>query len=439
MKIPPSGWQAKPSGPFCLCRIALSLGLNKAGHSVGQEGVSQNKAFRAVWASDAVSSAGSVLTQLAIPIIAATLLNATAFEMGLLAALGQAPRVLFSLYLGAVIGGWPKLKVMRACQLVRALSLASIPAAYGLGVLSLPQLYVVALLNGTLALAFLYADRALLPKIVAQDDLLAANAKIRQTATLAGSAGPGLAGAAMQVIGAPLLIVGDAVSYIVSWAFLRRVQMVEDAPPRRPSVASVIGRGARFIRQEQTLLVLTTSSLFATAGAAGFAALQILYFLQTLSFTPFGIGLVLSAAGGASMLAALVAERVSRRLGARAVIILSTAAPVLAYGLICAAPSAVAGLVVVAAAQGLIGLATPLYQVNELTLRQTLVPEDLLPMVTAFRTFLAGGIAPLAALAAGALGHSIGLREALGVATAIFALGVLPLFFLPKAAADTKT
>ncbi len=392
-----------------------------------------NTDFRALWVSDTVSTAGSVVTQIALPIIAISLLGATAFEMGLLAAAGQAPRILLSLYIGAGIATRPKLPLMRAAQLLRALSLLSIPLAYWCEALTMLHLFAVALVNGTLSLIFLYADRALLPKLVGRDLVLAANARLRLTATIAQTAGPSLAGAVLQVIAAPLIILLDALSYLVSWVWLGKISHEEEgvAIDGRESAVETLKRGAAFVWSEKTLRALTLSSLFATAGASMFAALFMLYLLRDLSFSPLWVGVVLSAAGLAAVASAAIAERVSEKLSARWAIIISTAIPILGYAFISFAPNAMLAFLMVAAGQFLIGFATPLYQVNEMTQRQLKAPEDLLPLVSAFRTFLAGGIAPVAALAAGLLAEVIGVRETLYVGAAIFALGLVPLRRLP--------
>ncbi|MGB0920208.1 MAG: MFS transporter [Alphaproteobacteria bacterium] len=400
---------------------------------MANEDLKQHTAFRALWVSDTISTAGSVVTQIALPFIAISLLDAAAFEMGLLAAAGQAPRILFSLYIGASIATRPKLPLMRAAQLLRALSLLSIPLAYWGEALTMLHLLVVALVNGTLGLIFLYADRALLPKLVGRNLVLAANARLRLTATMAQTAGPSLAGAVLQVIAAPLIIMLDALSYLLSWVWLGKIDHEEEgaAETGRESPIETLKRGATFVWSEKTLRALTLSSLFATAGASAYAALFMLFLLRDLSFTPLRVGVVLSAAGLAAVVSAAMVERVSKRLGARWAIILSTTIPILGYVAIGLAPSTFIALGMVVAGQLLIGLATPLYQVNEMTQRQLLAPAGLLPMVSAFRTFLAGGIAPIAALCAGVLGEVLGVRETLYIATAIFALGLIPLRRLP--------
>ena len=354
--------------------------------------------------------------------------------MGLLVAAQQAPRVVLSLHLGVLVGAHSKLTIMRLCQAGRALSLITIPLAYWLGGLTMAQLYVVGILNGIMSLAYSYADRSLLPKVVARDELLAANARMRTTSTIASSAVPGLGGALIQIVAAPLVIAFDAISYVISFFLLKSVKA--DATPAseqsRKSAWAVIREGAEFVAKEPTLRALTLSSIFATAGASMFAAVQLLFFLRTLSFEPANIGLIMSVAGIASVAGALLCGSLTRRLGPGWAIIISTGLPGLGYLATAATPANGLALPLVLAFQAVVGLCGPIYAINEVTLRQTLSSDALLPTISSFRSFIAGSAGPVGAILGGVLAERLGLRAVLEVASITFMAAMIPLFYLPR-------
>ena len=188
--------------------------------------------FRRLWAGQTISQFGSQVTLLALPLVAAVLLEASPFEMGLLAALEMAPFLLVGLPAGVWVDRWPRRPVLIVGDVGRALVLASVPLAYVLGRLSLPQLYLVAFVSGTLTVFFDVAYMSYLPSLMTRDRLVEGNSKLETTRAAAQIGGPGLAGVLIQAFSAPVAIAADAVSFVISAAFCLAISSKEKLPSR---------------------------------------------------------------------------------------------------------------------------------------------------------------------------------------------------------------
>jgi hypothetical protein len=116
--------------------------------------------FLKLWSAQSISLFGSEITTLAVPLTAVALLNASALQMGLLGMFGQAPFLLLSLFAGVWLERVRRSPVLVGADVGRAILLLSIPVAAFLGVLTLPQLYIVAFAVGMLSVVFEIAHYA---------------------------------------------------------------------------------------------------------------------------------------------------------------------------------------------------------------------------------------------------------------------------------------
>jgi MFS family permease len=394
-----------------------------------------NRDFRNVWYALSVSLMGSQISALAIPLLAALTLNATPLQMGYLAAAERFPSLLFSL----VAGTWVdhvrgKRLLMIWTDVLRAVLLLTVPATAFLGILGLPQLYLVVFLVGTLTVLFDVAHYAYVPSILPDSQILDGNSKLQVSHSAASSAGPGLGGLIVQVLTAPFALVFDSLTYLASALFLTRVRA--EAPlPREHQSLSI----ARDIKEGlQALLSQPLLGAWAVCGAAivfftgAFEAQYILYATSELRLNAGWIGLVAAAGGLAAVPAAFLTQKVAERVPVGPTIILGTLVWV---GSLLAVPfvSGPVGTVVVllASARVLSGLVFTVANVQQWSLRQLVTPEELRGRVSASNRFLIEGAEALGALFGGTVASSIGLRQAM----IFFCLGAilcfLPLFFSP--------
>src|SRR4051794_8086710 len=209
----------------------------------------RHRDFGHLWAAETVSQVGTQISLVALPVLAVTILHATAFEMGVLTALETIAFLVIGLPAGAWVDRWRRKRILVLNDLVRAVALGTLPVAWLLDALSLPQLFVVATVTGTATVFFDVAYQSYLPTLVQPAQVVDGNAKLAASQELARVAGPGIAGVLLRVLGAPLLIAFDAVSYLFSALFIGGIRHVDNVPDRagRRRLRTEIAEGLSFV------------------------------------------------------------------------------------------------------------------------------------------------------------------------------------------------
>src|SRR5512145_3303585 len=213
--------------------------------------------YRRLWTSILISSFGAQVTVLALPLTAAVLLHATPTQMGLLTAMEIVPFVLFSLPSGVWLDRVRKLPVYVIGETMLSVVVASVPLAWWLGWLTMPWLYVVGFVIGTIYTTAGSAAQIVLTQVVARERLVEAHAKNALATSGAEVAGPGLAGALIKVFGAPLALLVNAALLLGSALILRGIDVHERREPRPPGhFWRDLGVGLRFVLSNRLLLTL---------------------------------------------------------------------------------------------------------------------------------------------------------------------------------------
>jgi MFS family permease len=401
----------------------------------------RNRDFLKYWAASAISDVGSQITLLAFPLIGALTLNATPWEMGVLNAAQYAPVLLISLFAGVWIDRMRRRPVLIVADLVRAVLLALVPMAAVAGRLSIELLCVVAFLIGALSLMFDLAHLSFLPSLVTREHLVEGNAKLEATAAAAQVAGPGLGGVLVGALGAPVAVLFDALSFLGSGWLLLRTRAHEAAPARdasRASVVSEIREGIGVVLAQPMLRALAMTSATNAFGGRMFFSVYVLYMTRDLGLSPMGIGLVLAIGGVGSVVGAMAAGTVNRRLGVGPTLIVSQ----LVFGLTgLMVPLAVVfpsiALEMIVASEFTQWMAIVVYYVDNVSVRQSITPQRMLGRVNATIRSFAGGMMPIGALVGGALGGWIGLAWTLVVAELILLTSFVWLLFSPVRALRT--
>ncbi|MGK5737928.1 MFS transporter [Micromonospora sp. URMC 103] len=387
--------------------------------------------FRRYWSAQTVSYFGDEISTLALPLLAVLITDAGPAEMGYLTAALLAPNLLFSLVAGGWVDRLPhKRRIMILADVGRALLLATIPAAYLLDVLTLPQLYAVAFAMGTLAVLFEVARGPLFVSLVARPDYVDANTLINGSRAMSLVAGPSIGGLLVQALTAPIALVADAVSYLVSAYFLGRIRPTEPAPARGRGLG--LREGLRFITRtpmmRAILLGTTTLNLFNFM----FAALFVLYATRELHLSPGLLGAVLGAGAVGGLFGAAVTGRLTRRFGIGPTLVASFVlfpAPLLLVPLAGGPTPAVLGMLF--AAEFLCAVGVMVLDIVGGSVQTALTPEHLLARASGVRRTINYGIRPIGAVIGGGLGAAIGVREALWIATVGALAGVLWVIFSP--------
>jgi MFS family permease len=391
--------------------------------------------FLTYWAASAISDVGSQITVLALPLIAAITLGATAWQMGVLGAAGTAPTLLIGLFAGVWVDRLRRRPVLIAADIGRAAVLLTIPLAGVLGLLRIELLCAVAFVAGALTVLFDVAHLAFLPSLVGHDRLIDGNSKLEVTAAGAQVIGPGLGGMLVGVVGAAFAVVLDALSFLASGWLIGRTRAVEDAPTDvagRSSVWAEIVEGLRVALAQPVLRALVACSATMALFGRVFNAVYVLYMSRDLGLGATGIGLVLAMGGVGSLAGAFVAGPAGRWWGPGRTLI----AAQLCFGLtgllvpLAVFVPSVAVPMVVAAEFGQ-WMAVIVYWVHAVSVRQAITADRLRGRVNATIRFVAGGAQPVGALLGGAVGAVIGLPMTLVVAELGCLLAVVWLLFSP--------
>ncbi|MBA3292353.1 MAG: MFS transporter [Geodermatophilaceae bacterium] len=388
--------------------------------------------FRQLWAAETISQIGTQITQIALPILAVITLSATEFEMGILIALETLAFLVIGLPAGAWVDRWRRKRVLVVNDLVRAVALASLPLAYAFDMLTLWQLFAVALVTGIATVFFDVAYQSYLPSIVDKSQIVEGNSKLAISQSVAQVAGPGAAGLLIKVLGAPLMFVFDALSFIASALFIGRIRHEEPIHDRstRRSLRVEIGEGLSFVLRHPLLRRIVactgTSNFFSTVTAT----MLVLFMVRELGFDATQIGLTFSAGAVGGLIGAATTTRFAKYFGDGRSI-------VLAAGLLI--PFAV---LVPLSALGLAGILLPLswagvsylvvlYNIVQVSFRQRLCPIPLLGRMNASIRFLVYGTMPIGGLVGGALGAWLGVLPTLWIAALGSILAFLPVFLSP--------
>jgi MFS family permease len=350
--------------------------------------------------------------------------------MGVLAALEFAPGLLFGLVAGVWLDRTRRRPVLVASQLAAAAALATVPLAAALHVLTIQQLFAVAFVSGTAATFFGVAQIAFLPALVGRDRLLEANAHYQTSRTAAALLGPGLAGAAVQLLTAPVAIAVDACSFLVGAATAAWLRTAEPAPARGPrrGVAGEAIEGLALVWRLPLVRAITGTLVVANMGGGMANAVLVLLFVGQIGLPPAQFGLVFVASSASSLAGSVLIRPLQRRAGLGPAMVMATVL-VGAGGLVRVAaaftrPPVTFPLLVAGALVGGFGLMT--YNVPQQTIQQAVIPDRLLGRTSAgvALAIYTGSVA--AALAGGLLGQVAGLRTTLVVASAITVVCALP-------------
>lgn len=386
--------------------------------------------FRRLWIGQTISVFGDEVSRIGLPLVAVLTLGADAEEMGYLTAVGLLPHLLFSLPAGVWLDRVrQRRRLMIWADIGRAALIASVPVAFVLGVLSIPQLYVVGFLTGALAVVFDLSWNTVFVAVVNRERYVEAMSLLHGSRSMAYVGGPAIGGALVQVLGAPMAMFADALSFLGSAGFLRRV--VSPEPPIEPEEGGLRERltaGLTFIFRDSimrpTLLAAATINLFNFA----FFALFILYATTELGVAPGILGLALGLGAVGGLLGAVVAARVGRRIGlgpAYALGCLMFPVPLILVPVADVDMPMPLILALLFAAEFGAGLGVMILDINVGAIMSARIPDRIRSRsVGAFR-FINYGVRPVGALLGGMLGAALGVREALFIVTIAASLGGL--------------
>ena len=391
--------------------------------------------FRHLFLGNLVSQVGTQLSMLALPVLAVRVLGADPVEMGVLGACEFLAFLVIGLPSGAWVDRWRKKRVLVANDVVRALALGSLPLAWAMDVLTLAQMFVVAIVVGTCTVLFDVADQSYLPDIVASAHIGEGNAKLQATQSVAMIGGPAIAGVLIRIIGAPFTIALDAVSFLGSALFVRRIRHVDTPPPRadrRPLLVEV-REGLSFVLRNPLLWRITACTGTSNFFSSMTGALLVLFCLRELGLDEGRIGLAMGIGAVGGLLGALATPRINDWMGEGRSIPVSAVAMVPAAVLMPLAGTVLPAMVALTVSSLVLTFGVVVYNVTQVSFRQRLCPRPLLGRMNASIRFIVWGTMPIGSLVGGVLGEVVGIRNVFWIALAGQALAALFVVLSPLA------
>ena len=415
--------------------MSVAIGIETARpREEAPQPLTRQPAFVRFWAGQTISVFGDQISALAIPLTAVLALDASALEVGVLTALAWLPHLLFSL----PVGVWIDRRAHRrgnmiVADLLRGAALATIPIAWWLGALTIWHLLAVAFVVGALTVFFDLSSASFFVALVHRSQYVDANSKFSTTRSLSYIAGPSTAGFLVQVFTAPVALLADAFSFLVSAIALRGVHVQEPEIDRNgTSARDDLAEGFRYLAHEPVLRAGVACTSIINFFSFFVFAIFVLYASRTLDLSAGVIGVVLGAASFGALAGALIAPRVGRRLGiGRAVVLGAVLFPApmaqfpLAHG-----DAWLAGSMLLAG-EFLASVGVMIFDVNQNSLSAMIMPNEVRSRVVGVSRFFNYGTRPFGALLGGVLGAAIGLRPTLWMGVVGCLVGVLFLLASP--------
>jgi len=379
----------------------------------------RHRDFMLLWSGQAISEMGAAVTLLALPLTAVVVLRASTFQVGLLTSASTLAFALIALPAGAIVDRRAKRWLMIWCDVARLLIIGSVPLAAAFGVLTLGQLYAVAITAGVCTVFFDVSYQSYLPALISKDALADGNGKLGSTQSFAQVAGPGLGGGLVGLVGAAGAMTANAISYAVSVVSLLAIRAREEPPPPAPrqTLRAEVFEGLKFVVRHPILRSIAACTGTANLFGAMAAALEIIFLVRVLHVRPADTGLLIAVGSLGGVAGGILSGRLSRLIGSARIIwfsMLVIGFPQLIVPL--AEPGWRVALFPVGFAA--FSFSAVVYNVAQVSYRQAICPPRLLGRMNAAVRWVVWGTLPLGGVIGGALGTVLGVRATLWIAFA---------------------
>lgn len=390
-----------------------------------------DRRFARFWAGQSVSQLGDRISELALPLIAAGALHASAGQVAWLTALAWTPNI-FAIALGAWVDRRVhERRLMVLADLVRAGLLATLPIAYLTGAVTLAQLYAVAFLTGAAGVLFNTAYPPFFVRLVPRSSYVAATSRLSAGRSASYVVGPALGGALVQALTAPVAVAADALSFVASAVLVGSIPVRE--APSGDAVPRGAGQGPALVVRHPvlraSLACATTVNFFSFIASSG---LVVLFATRDLGLPAGVIGLAFGVGATGALLGALAAPRISRRIGVGPSIAVGAVLFPAPFALIAAASGPEwTRTLALGAAEFLSGVGVMLFDVNLNALQTAVIPDGARSRVAGVYGTVNYGVRPVGAVIGGLLATLAGLRATLLIAAAGGTLSLLWLLPSP--------
>ncbi|WP_391205458.1 MFS transporter [Psychrobacillus sp. L4] len=388
------------------------------------------KNFYLLWTGQTVSIFGNQITIIALPLVAIYQLQASNFIVGLLSGIAFLPNFIIGLQAGAYVDRISKKTIMMYCQSISALLLLLIPLSAIIGLLNLWLLFFIAFFTGCCSVFYQISYTAYLPEIVDPKLLPSGNAKLEITKGSAQTAGPGIGGFLVNIFSAPMAIIIDAFSFIISFItliFLPKDNVIKNEKSKK-SIWPDIYEGLAFTLKHQLLRTILISYSLSVIFIGLFQSISVLYMTRSLNLTATNIGLIIGLGNIGFLFGAFISKYITNKLGIGKSIVISLGLIAIGFLIIGTAPVSLA-LPWLMFGQFVLSTGVPIYNVNFISLRQAITPPALLGRVSSVSRFFGRGFVPIGAFMGAGVAAIYDPRIAVIVAGVGGILAILPACF----------
>lgn len=378
----------------------------------------QGRRLRWFIAGQGINGLGTMISSVALPLVAVDRLHASTFMVGLLEAVQWIPALVIGLPVGAAMDRFqPRARtIMMSANLGQAAATAVVPATAAAGLLTLPVMLAAAGVAGFFTVFFQAGYTPYLRSLVAPADYVSATARVQATRSATRLTGPALAGALVQALGAAITLLSDAASFLVSFLSLAiaRAPAITTPAQERPQqrLREDIRAGLAHLRSHRPLLTIALATAAANLFLTAIGAIEIPFLVRDVRASSTWIGILFALTGTGSLIGSLLLTRISKRFGlttiARAAIATTAPAalliPLTHHGL---------AMVFFALAGPPTSFGIALASTSFISLRLQWTPAELQARISTTSQTLTAATIPTGALLGGALGQLIGNRTAL--------------------------
>jgi MFS family permease len=375
--------------------------------------------FRRYWAGLVLTSFGTQVGALALPLCAVLMLHAAPAQMGILTACQALPFALFALPAGVLLDRSRKLPILLGSKAAQGISLLSVPVAWWFDLLGMPWLYTVAAIQGTCSVIGGGAEQIFLTLLVGRERMVEAQSRFAATDSMSRLLAPGLAGILIQWLTAPVALLVNAATFFISVWNISRLRMREAPLPRSERhPLDDVRAGFLFIWHHPLLRALALGAAAWHLLFYGYSAMLVLFATRELGMSAGTLGTAQMLGGIGVLAGSQLLRPLTRRFGAGVTIQVGTAATALGFVLMPLVPADLFGSARYSAAAYAIlvfffDCGVTLYFVQYQALRQKVTPDAMLGRMISTMRFLTVAMAPLGALGAGYVADHAGVRTAL--------------------------
>ncbi|RAX50436.1 hypothetical protein DQ353_05730 [Arthrobacter sp. AQ5-05] len=396
--------------------------------------------FPTLLLSIAFGAVASGILNVANDLVAIYALGANATQIGFLNASESVAFLLLAIPAGIMLDRVNRVKTMMWAQLASGLAIFSVPLAWSAGVLTYQQLVIVSFLVGVAGMLWGMGAGSAIPGIVGRDLVSSAYARKETVDTSVGVISPGFAGVLVAVMSAPFtLIVAGAANLLAAatllWGFGKKSGSIgpPEDPATRVGFRESFGEGLRFTLKHRSIRALVSSSAITNMGLAFGSALETLYFVKVLGFSPQVIGLVISTIAVGGLLGSLAVPALVRRLGENRVLALSILSLPFAVALLPLAASAPGAAIALVVCHSVLYNALMVsYNATAYGLLAKFTPDEMMGRQQGFRLVFTMGPVPVLGIVGGLAGDALGLQNAIWIWVGITAFAAVPLLVLPR-------